>query len=169
MLGRGCNLGGQRLYSVQRVLMGNFGAGYQAVCEGVPVGQGQHMNITSIDHIVLTVEDIERTVSFYRDVLGMEKEEFGEGRIALVFGGQKINLHQAGAEFEPKADRPMPGSADICFLTEWPVVDWSDKLRREGIDVIEGPVDRTGARGPIYSIYLRDPDGNLVEISNRKQ
>lgn len=122
--------------------------------------------IQSLDHLVLTVADVGATLAFYRDHLGMAEVRFGKGRRALVFGSQKINLHQAGAEFEPKADCATPGSADLCFLTAEPVAEAAARLRRAGVTVIEGPVARTGATGPILSIYLRDPDGNLLELSN---
>ena len=121
--------------------------------------------IQSLDHLVLTVADIEATVAFYTRHLGMEAVTFGEGRRALAFGAQKINLHQAGAEFEPKAARPTPGSADICFLVAEPVEALRTRLEAAGVAVESGPVPRTGATGPISSIYLRDPDGNLVELS----
>lgn len=92
----------------------------------------------------------------------------GTERKALAFGAQKINLHQAGAEFEPKAERPQSGSADLCFLSETPVADWVAHFGAQGVEVIEGPVRRTGATGPILSVYIRDPDGNLIEVSNRQ-
>ena len=124
------------------------------------------MNIDSLDHLVLTVKDIELTVNFYEAVLGMEKEEFGEGRRALKYGTQKINLHQAGKEFEPKAQTPTPGSADLCFITKSSLSEAMNHVRNEGIEIIEGPIARTGATGPINSFYFRDPDLNLIEISN---
>ncbi len=114
------------------------------------------MRIESLDHLVLTVRDLDATVAFY-ELLGMRHVEFDEGRHALAFGSQKLNLHVAGHEFEPKADVPTPGSADLCFLV--------DELDVEGLDVLEGPVERTGATGTIRSVYVRDPDGNLVELS----
>lgn len=117
--------------------------------------------ILGLDHLVLTVADIERTVVFY-ERLGMRRVEFS-GRVALVFGKQKINLHQIGKEFEPKAKNPAPGSADLCFLVDEPVALLQESL---GDEVVEGPVQRTGTQGPILSIYLRDPDGNLIELSN---
>ncbi len=123
--------------------------------------------ITSLDHLVLTVRDLDATVRFYVDGLGMELRGFGAGRKALHFGPQKINLHLAGREFEPKAARPTPGSADLCFLTEQPLAEIARHLEGLGHPVIEGPVARTGAAGPITSIYLRDPDGNLIEIATR--
>ncbi len=128
-------------------------------------------SVASVDHLVLTVADIGATVSFYTGVLGMRAETFrpadGTTRTALVFGAQKINLHLAGAEFEPRARDARPGSGDLCFLTETPLDDWHAHLERHGVAVELGPVERTGATGPIVSIYLRDPDGNLIELSNR--
>ena len=124
------------------------------------------MNINRLDHLVLTVKDIQTTVDFYVSVLGMEREEFGAGRLALKYGNQKINLHQAGKEFEPKADRPTPGSADLCFITEVPLEKAMAHVLSKGVEIIEGPVARTGATGPINSFYFRDPDMNLIEVSN---
>jgi len=124
------------------------------------------MNINRLDHLVLTVNDIEITVKFYVSVLGMEKEEFGAGRFALKFGNQKINLHQVGKEFEPKADKPTAGSADLCFITEVPLDEAMEHVRSKGVEIIEGSVARTGAIGPINSFYFRDPDKNLIEVSN---
>ena len=123
------------------------------------------MLIDRIDHLVLTVADIGRTVDFYARVLGMEPVTFGDGRRALRFGRHKLNLHQAGRELEPKARRPTPGSADLCLVTTTPLDRVVDHLRAQGVPVEEGPVARTGATGPITSVYFRDPDGNLVEIS----
>jgi catechol 2,3-dioxygenase-like lactoylglutathione lyase family enzyme len=122
------------------------------------------MRIASIDHLVLTVADPEATATFY-ERLGMRRETFGQGRLALHFGAQKLNLHRAGAEFEPHADRPTPGSADICLLIDGDLRDAEGELREAGIPVELGPVDRTGASRPIRSLYIRDPDGNLIEIS----
>ena len=124
------------------------------------------MRIDRLDHFVLTVADIDRTVAFYRDMLGMEPVVFGAGRTALKFGRSKINLHQVGHEFDPKALLPVAGSADICLITEDPLNDIQAELVDRGIDIIEGPVQRTGAVGQLRSVYVRDPDGNLVEISN---
>lgn len=121
--------------------------------------------IERLDHLVLTVRDIEATCAFYADVLGMEIVTFGVGRKALRFGQQKINLHQAGQEFEPKAAQPMPGSADLCFLASVPLAEVAARLRSRNIPILEGPVLRTGALGPIESLYFRDPDGNLLEVS----
>ena len=124
------------------------------------------MKIVGIDHIVLTVQNIAATVRFYESVLGMSKEVFGEGRIALKFGSQKINLHQYGNEFEPKAQAPKPGSEDLCFVTETRLPEAMEHVQKQGVEIIEGPVARTGANGPITSFYFRDPDGNLIEVAN---
>jgi catechol 2,3-dioxygenase-like lactoylglutathione lyase family enzyme len=124
------------------------------------------MNIDSIDHIVLTVKDIEATGAFYSTVLGMAVVTFGGGRKALAFGSQKINLHQYGREFNPKAGQPTPGSADLCFIPSVPLRDVIAHLASCGITIIEGPVPRTGAQEPIQSVYFRDPDMNLIEVSN---
>ena len=124
------------------------------------------MQINRIDHLVLTVADIERTVDFYSRVLGMRRIEFAGGRVALRCGSQKINLHQLGSEFEPKAERVQAGSADLCFIVDTPIAEAIEEIRGQDVEVIEGPVERSGASGPIVSAYLRDPDGNLLEISN---
>lgn len=124
------------------------------------------MNIRSLDHMVLTVASIEATCAFYTRTLGMDVETFAEGRFALRFGDQKINLHKAGKEFEPKADRATPGSGDLCFLTDTPVEELVTHLESLDIEIIQGPVPRTGATGPIISVYFRDPDGNLIEVAN---
>ena len=126
------------------------------------------MRITHIDHLVLTVEDINKTTRFYESVLGMEKEMFGESRVALKFGNQKINVHQKGKEFEPKAKTPTPGSADLCFITDTEISQTIEQVKSKGIAIIEGPVERTGAEGSILSIYFRDPDGNLIEVAYYK-
>jgi len=125
------------------------------------------MEIQQIDHLVLTVRNIAATCGFYSQVLGMEVIVFADERKALRFGQQKINLHEQGKEFEPKALVPTPGSTDLCFLTRVPLAQVIQHIRSCGVQIIEGPVRRTGAIGPIESIYLRDPDGNLLEISNR--
>ena len=125
------------------------------------------MQIEGLDHLVLTVADVGRTRDFYERVLGMEPVVFGEGRHALAFGTQKINLHEAGREFEPKASVPTPGSADLCFLTNSSVAEVVEHLAANGVEILEGPVRRTGAAGPITSVYFRDPDGNLIEVSGR--
>ncbi|HBL6964684.1 TPA: VOC family protein [Morganella morganii subsp. morganii] len=122
------------------------------------------MTISHLDHLVLTVADVEKTCDFYRRVLGFSVITFRGDRKALVFGRQKINLHQAGNEFLPNADKPVPGSADLCFLTGTPVEQTLAHLAKEKIVVEEGPVERTGATGPIISVYFRDPDLNLIEI-----
>ena len=122
--------------------------------------------ISSIDHFVLTAGDVDATIEFYTSVLGMTAESFAGGRRALSVGSQKINLHQAGAEFEPKARVATPGSGDFCLLSDVPVAEIAAHLAAEGVEVIEGPVAKTGAAGPLLSIYFRDPDGNLVEVSN---
>jgi catechol 2,3-dioxygenase-like lactoylglutathione lyase family enzyme len=122
------------------------------------------VRIRSLDHLVLTVQDVDATVAFY-ERLGMARVIFGEGRQAVSFGAQKINLHGAGAEIEPHARCPTPGSADICLLVEGPIEEVERDLREAGVPVELGPVDRTGANGPIRSLYIRDPDGNLVELS----
>lgn len=124
------------------------------------------MKIDSLDHLVLTVADIDATCAFYERALGMTPVTFGAGRKALGFGQQKINLHQAGREFEPKAHRPTPGSADLCFLTSVPLPEVQAHLAACAVTVTEGPVQRTGAQGPILSVYFRDPDDNLIEVSN---
>lgn len=124
------------------------------------------MKIDRLDHLVLTVRDIDATIAFYTHVLGMEEETFGQGRKALKFGQQKINLHEAGKEFEPKAATPLPGSADLCFITATPIEEVENELLLKHIPLIESRVARTGATGKITSIYFRDPDQNLIEVSN---
>jgi catechol 2,3-dioxygenase-like lactoylglutathione lyase family enzyme len=124
------------------------------------------MKIDGLDHLVLTVKNIDTTCAFYREVLGMNVITFGANRKALSFGDQKINLHEYGNEFEPKANRPTPGSADMCFITSVPIPEVISHVESYGITVLEGPVQRTGASGPIVSVYFRDPDMNLIEVSN---
>jgi catechol 2,3-dioxygenase-like lactoylglutathione lyase family enzyme len=124
------------------------------------------MHLLKLDHLVLTVKNIEDTIKFYTTVLGMEIVTFAGGRKALKFDDQKINLHQLGKEFEPKAANPSPGSADLCFLTDTPISEITEHLSRYNVKITDGPVERTGATGPILSIYLRDPDNNLLEIAN---
>jgi len=124
------------------------------------------VRIDRLDHLVLTVASIEAAAEFYTRVLGMGVVTFGAGRTALTFGTSKINLHEAGKEFEPKARRPTPGSADICLIVEDGITEVMAELAAAGVDTEEGPVPRTGATGPITSCYLRDPDGNLIELSN---
>ena len=125
------------------------------------------MEILALDHLVLTVVDIEATVSFY-ERLGMRRETFGDGRVALQFGDQKINLHQRGAEINPNAAHATAGSADLCFLVANPVEDVLATLGNAGIAIEEGPVTRTGATATLTSVYVRDPDGNLVELSRQQ-
>jgi catechol 2,3-dioxygenase-like lactoylglutathione lyase family enzyme len=122
--------------------------------------------IDRIDHIVLTCFDVERTVDFYTKVLGMEPVTFAGGRRGLAFGRQKFNLHQAGREFEPKALKPAPGAIDLCLITLTPLTEVAAQLKEHGVAIIEGPVEKTGATGAILSVYFRDPDGNLIEVSN---
>ena len=127
------------------------------------------MNITALDHLVLTVADVARSIDFYTRVLGMEAITFGEGRKALRFGSQKINLHQLGAEVLPNAARATAGSADLCLLTDTPLPQVLAELATHQIEAISDIVPRTGAVGAIESVYLRDPDGNLLEISRYPQ
>jgi catechol 2,3-dioxygenase-like lactoylglutathione lyase family enzyme len=127
------------------------------------------MKVQRIDHIVLTVADIERTLAFYERVLGMTAVSFGEGRRALAFGDQKLNLHRAGREFEPKALRPTPGAIDLCLVTDVPLDEVAAHLRSESVVIEHGPVDKIGARSTLRSLYFRDPDGNLIEVSNEIQ
>jgi catechol 2,3-dioxygenase-like lactoylglutathione lyase family enzyme len=124
------------------------------------------VQIDRIDHIVLTVVDIGETCDFYGRVLGMEKIVFAGGRVALGFGSQKINLHPAGNEYDPRAKNPVPGSADFCLISETPIGDVIAHLGACGVKIIEGPVAKTGAVGALTSVYFRDPDDNLVEVSN---
>ena len=124
------------------------------------------MYINAIDHLVLTVRDIDATCDFYTRALGMQVITFGNNRKALQFGLQKINLHEHGKEFEPRALKPVPGSADVCFLTAIPLEQVIAHLQANSVTIEEGPVERSGATGTITSISVRDPDGNLIEIAN---
>lgn len=124
------------------------------------------IKIDHLDHLVLTVKDVDASCAFYSKVLGMQVVTFGTGRKALLFGEQKINLHQFGKEFEPKAATPTPGSADLCFITSVPLAEVITHLIACGVEIIEGPVKRTGAQGEIISVYFRDPDMNLIEVAN---
>ena len=123
------------------------------------------MRVVSLDHLVLTVRSVEATCAFYATVLGMDVVTFRAGRKALAFGSQKINLHELGKEFEPKAGQPTPGSSDLCFITDTLLSEVIKHLNALGVAILEGPVARTGAVGPIQSVYFRDPDANLIEIS----
>ena len=124
------------------------------------------MKIDNIDHVVLTVKDIDATCRFYEKVLGMDIVTFNENRKALSFGSQKINLQQLGRESTLIADKPTPGSADVCFVTSAPVPDVIAHLGLCGVKPIAGPIERNGARGLMMSVYFRDPDMNLIEVSN---
>ena len=124
--------------------------------------------IDRVDHIVLTTRDKDACIRFYRDVLGMELVKFKtptEERLALRFGAQKINLHEWGREFTPRAHVAVPGSLDLCFIAATPLEAVVERLKKANVAIIEGPVAKTGAQGPIRSVYVRDPDLNLVEIS----
>ena len=124
------------------------------------------MNVDRIDHVVMTVMNVDATCAFYERALGMQAVTFADNRRALAFGRQKINLHQAGHEFEPKADRAAPGTVDICLITTTPLADVVAHLAQCNVTIIEGPVPKTGATGLIRSVYFRDPDRNLIEVSN---
>ena len=124
------------------------------------------MKIDRLDHLVLTVRDIEASISFYEKVLGMRAITFGEGRRALTFGQQKINLHSSLEPVAPHALNPLPGSADLCLIAATPIDEAIAHLRAQGVAIEAGPVPRTGALGAIVSVYFRDPDGNLIEVSN---
>jgi catechol 2,3-dioxygenase-like lactoylglutathione lyase family enzyme len=123
------------------------------------------MGIIRIDHMVMTVRDIDATVAFYEGILGFTHHVTTEGRHALSFGEQKLNLHRAGQEFEPKATAPTPGSVDVCLITTDQIEKVTEHLIASGVEIIEGPVPRAGAIGTMTSIYFRDPDGNLVEVA----
>lgn len=123
------------------------------------------MQLKALDHLVLTVADIDVTVDFYTRVLGMQAQTFGEGRQALCFGSQKINLHQLKQEFEPKAGIVQAGSADLCFLSDMPLEQAMTHVQSCGVAILQGPIRRTGAKRALLSFYIRDPDGNLLEIA----
>ncbi len=125
------------------------------------------ISVSRLDHLVLTVASIEKSCEFYVGVLGMECVTFGDGRKALKFGNSKINLHECGRLFAPYAKRPTCGSADLCFTTETPIEAVIGHLNVCKIPIEQGPVNRTGAEGALLSVYVRDPDGNLIEIANR--
>jgi len=124
------------------------------------------MQIEGLDHLVMTVADVETTCAFYTRVMEMQVVTFGSGRKALAFGRQKINLHEHGKEFEPKAITPTRGSADLCFISPTPMSEIIHQLTEQEVEIIIGPVQRTGATGTLESVYFRDPDGNLIEVSN---
>ena len=124
------------------------------------------MQISHLDHLVLTVANLDITIDFYTRVLGMSVVTFGQNRKALVYGSQKINLHELGKEFEPKARQVQAGSADLCFIAAIPLPQVIEHLQVQQVEILEGPVERTGAVGKILSVYIRDPDGNLLEIAN---
>ena len=121
--------------------------------------------IDHLDHLVLTCVDPDATRHFYTEVLQMQLESFGAGRLAFRFGNQKINLHVRGAEFEPKAHLPVPGALDLCFIAAVPLDEVIAHLARMNWPIVNGPVERTGATARIRSVYVRDPDLNLIEIS----
>ena len=125
------------------------------------------MNITQLDHLVLTVKNIRASIDFYTRVLGMHEVEFANGRKALSFGRQKINLHLAGSEFTPHAAKPTPGSADLCFICDTSIEKTLSELKAQQVNIIEGPVERTGTTGKLLSIYIADPDNNLIELSEQ--
>uniref|UniRef100_A0A1A7W8H1 Glyoxalase domain-containing protein 5 n=1 Tax=Iconisemion striatum TaxID=60296 RepID=A0A1A7W8H1_9TELE len=127
------------------------------------------VEVSHLDHLVLTVKSVPDTINFYTSVLGMEAVTFKGNRKALGFGRQKFNLHQLGQEFEPKAKLPTPGSADLCLITKTPLAAVAAHLKVCGVEIEEGPVERTGAVGSITSLYFRDPDHNLIEVSNYSQ
>ncbi|XP_062855770.1 glyoxalase domain-containing protein 5 [Trichomycterus rosablanca] len=147
----------QMIYTSSSVLRGPVQARLKSSC---PV------QISHLDHLVLTVRDLKTTTQFYSSVLGMEVVSFKGNRKALSFGDQKFNLHEVGKEFEPKAKTPTPGSADLCLITKTPLESVAAHLKECGVKIEEGPVERTGAQGPIMSLYFRDPDNNLIEVSN---
>lgn len=132
--------------------------------------QSERPQVSGLDHLVLTVRDVAATVTFYCDVLGMTPEVFhaadGSTRTAVIFGAQKINLHDAAAPFAPHAASPAPGTADLCFLSPVPLADWIAHFATRRVAIVAGPVARTGAAGPILSVYIRDPDCNLIEVAN---
>jgi len=130
-------------------------------------GKYRIMNIQQLDHLVLTVNDLQASINFYCHVLGMQLVEFAGNRKALKFGTQKINLHQSGEEFKPHANKPLSGSADLCFIVETPIDAIEQELNKNSIKIEEGPVIRSGSCGPINSLYIRDPDKNLIELSVR--
>ena len=125
------------------------------------------MKISRLDHMVLTVRDIEQTCNFYSEVLGLDVVTYGDNRKAIFLGNQKINLHEFGKEYKPHAKYPSPGSADLCFLTDLKMQHVVEQLAEKKVKIVDGPVQRSGTHGPILSVYIKDPDGNLVEIANQ--
>jgi catechol 2,3-dioxygenase-like lactoylglutathione lyase family enzyme len=125
--------------------------------------------IAAIDHVVLTTADIDKCIEFYTRVLGMRVETFAGGRLALRFGDQKLNLHEAGREIEPKATLAKPGTLDLCFLADRPLDEVITALQQQKVTIVRGPVAQTGARFALRSVYVRDPDGNLIEIAERAE
>ena len=123
------------------------------------------VRVASLDHLVLTVQDIPRAIRFYVEVLGMQEVTFGDNRKAVAYGQQKINLHKFGEEFEPKAFTPLPGTADLCFIIDGALEEFIGHLNDKNIEILQGPIARTGALGVINSVYIRDPDQNLIELS----
>lgn len=124
--------------------------------------------IDRLDHLVLTVQDLDKTCRFYERILGMERRRFGDGRTALHFGRQKLNLHEAARPIDPNVRHATPGSADLCFITETPMEEVTATLAAEGIEIITGPGERSGAQGKLLSVYVYDPDENLIEIANAR-
>jgi len=127
--------------------------------------KGQIVRVVYLDHLVITVQDIPQAIKFYVEILGMQEVTFGDNRKALAYGQQKINLHKFGEEFEPKAASPLPGSADLCFVIDDALEEFIKHLNDNNIEILQGPIARTGALGEINSVYIRDPDQNLIELS----
>jgi len=128
--------------------------------------KGQIVRVVSLDHLVITVQDIPQAIKFYVEILGMTEVTFGDNRKALSYGQQKINLHKFGEEFEPKAAAPLPGSADLCFIIDGELEEFIEHLNDNNIEILQGPISRTGALGVLNSVYVRDPDQNLIELSS---
>jgi len=128
--------------------------------------KGQIVRVISLDHLVITVQDIPQAIKFYVEILGMTEVTFGDNRKALSYGQQKINLHKFGEEFEPKAAAPLPGSADLCFIIDGELEEFIEHLNDNNIEILQGPISRTGALGVLNSVYVRDPDQNLIELSS---